>query len=68
MFKWKALGILFFLLSYGGIMETIRIFTSNDSDIANNRTFLIPMSIIMTGCFIFLAIKFWRTPSSKKKM
>lgn len=64
--KWKGLAILFSLLSFGAIKETLRIFTSSDSDIADSRTSLIPMAIIMTGLFIFLAIRFW-TKSSKQK-
>ena len=64
--KWKALAILFSVLSFGAIQETLRIFTSTDSDISNNRTSLIPMSIILTGLFIFLAIRFW-IKSSKQQ-
>ena len=58
--KWKVLSIVFVVISFGAVQETVRIFTSNAPDIANNRTELIPMSVIMTGLFIFLAIKFWR--------
>jgi hypothetical protein len=64
--KWKGLAILFSLISLGAIQETFRIFTSSDSDIADNRTSLIPMTVIITGLIIFLAIKFW-IKSSKQK-
>jgi hypothetical protein len=64
--KWKVLAILFSVLGFGAIQETFRIFTSTDSDISNNRTSLIPMAIILTGFFIFLAIRFW-IKSSKQQ-
>jgi hypothetical protein len=57
--KWKGLSILFSLLSLGAIQETFRIFTSSDIDIAENRTSLMPMALILTGVFVFFAIKFW---------
>jgi hypothetical protein len=63
--KGKGLAIVFSLLSFGAIQETFRIFTSPDADIADNRTSLIPMAIIITGFIIFLAIRFW-IKSSKK--
>ena len=63
--KWKGLAILFSLLSFGAIQETFRIFTSSDFDIADNRTSLMPMAVIMTGIFIFFAIKFWRKSSNQ---
>lgn len=61
--KWKGLAILFLLLSFGAIKETLRILTSSDADIANNRNSLTPMAVIMTALFIFLAIRFWRKSS-----
>lgn len=64
--KWKGLAILFTLLSFGAINETFRIFTSSESDIADNRSSLIPMAITMTGLFIFFAIRFWRKASKQK--
>jgi hypothetical protein len=64
--KWKGLAILFSLISLGAIQETFRIFTSSDSDIADNRTSLIPMTVIITGLLIFFAIRFW-IKSSKQK-
>jgi hypothetical protein len=64
--KWKVLAILFSLSSFGILRETVRIFTSTDADIADNRTFLIPMSVIITGLFIFLAIRFWRKSSKQQ--
>ncbi len=64
--KWKALAILFSLISLGAIQETFRIFTSSDSDIADNRSSLIPMTIVITGLFIFFTVRFW-IKSSKQK-
>ncbi len=64
--KWKGLAILFSLLSFGAIQETFRIFASSDSDIADNRSSLIPMGVIMTGLFVFLAIRFWRKSSKQQ--
>ena len=63
---WKGLAILFMILSFGAIQETLRIFTSSNSDIADNRSSLIPMVVIMSGLFIFLAIRFWRKSSKQK--
>lgn len=64
--KWKGFAILFCVLSFGAIQETIRIFTSSDADIADNRTSLIPMAVIITGLFIFLAVRFWRKSSKQQ--
>lgn len=57
--KWKGVAILFTILSFGALKESWRIFTSSDADVANNRTGLIPIAIIMTGLFVFFAIRFW---------
>ena len=64
--KWKGLAILFSLLSFGAINETFRIFKSSDSDLADNRSSLIPMAIILTGLFIFFAMRFWRKSSNQQ--
>ncbi len=56
----KILAIFFGLISLGGIRETVRIITSMDADIAQNRTVLIPMSLILTSLMIYLAIRFWK--------
>lgn len=66
MTKWKGLAILFSLLSFGAVQETFRIFTSSDADIADNRSSLMPMAIIITGVFIFFAIKFWLKSSNQQ--
>ena len=66
--KWKGLAILFSILSFGAIKETFRIFTSSDADIADNRKSLIPMAVILTGLFIFLAIRFWRKSSDQQRL
>ena len=64
--KWKGLAVLFSLLSFGAIQETFRIFTSSDSDIADNRTSLMPMAVVMTGVIIFFTIKFWLKSSNQQ--
>ena len=66
MTKWKGLAILFSLLSFGAIQETLRIFTSSDADIADNRSSLMPMAVIITGVFVFFAIKFWLKSSNQQ--
>ena len=65
--KWKGLAILFSLLSFGAMQETFRIFTSSDSDIADNRTSLMPMAVIITGVIIFFTIKFWLKSSNQQR-
>ena len=57
--KWKVLAIVFALLTFGAVQETFRIFTSADADIADNRTGLMPMAIILTAGFAVLTIVFW---------
>ena len=64
--KWKGLAILFSLLSFGAIQETFRIFTSSDSDIADNRISLMPIAVVMTGVIIFFTIKFWLKSSNQQ--
>lgn len=66
MTKWKGLAILFSVFSFGAIKETFRIFTSLDADIADNRSSLIPMAVIITGVFVFFAIKFWLKSSNQQ--
>ena len=50
---WKTFSILLFVLAIGAVEETFRIFTSQDEDIAGNRTSLIPMALVMTFLFVF---------------
>jgi hypothetical protein len=64
--KWKALAILFTLFSIGSLREMFRIFTSDATDIAPNRTELIIMSLIITSVAIFFTIRFWRKASHKR--
>jgi hypothetical protein len=64
--KWRFLAILFTLISFGSFKETFRIITSSDYDISSNRSFLIPMSLTITGVIIFFTIKFWKKASNKK--
>ncbi len=59
MSKNTGLAILFSLLSYGSVKETIRIFTSMDADKTQGRYGLSIMATIISGVFIFFAIKFW---------
>ena len=62
----KILAIFFALFSLGGTRETFRILTSSAPDIAENRSFLIPMAIIITVLFYFLAFWFWRKSMKQK--
>lgn len=56
----KVLAILFAALTFGALQEAFRIFTSNAPDIASNRNELIPMAVIITGVFAWLALLFWK--------
>lgn len=67
MTNYKGLAILFSVLSFGAVKETFRIFTSSDADIVANRTSLMPMSVIITGAFVFFAIKCWIKSSNQQK-
>lgn len=62
---WKVLAIIFTVFSFGVISETRRIFTSNDEDIAADRSSLIPMSLILGSLIIGATIFFWQ--KSRKK-
>lgn len=62
----KPLAVLFAIFSIGAFQETIRILTSSDSDIAQNRSSLTPMAITMTAGFIWATIYFWK--KSKRKI
>ena len=66
MTKWRALAILFTLLTFGALQETYRIFTSSAPDIASNRRELMVMSVIITAIVIFFTIRFWNKASDKK--
>ncbi len=55
----RILTIVFVFMSFGGVLETHRIFFSDAPDIVRNRSGLIPMSIIMTLIFLSLTIWFW---------
>lgn len=63
--RFKILAILFAALTLGALQESFRIFTSNAPDIANNRSSLIPMAVIMTGVFAWLALLFWNKSLKK---
>jgi hypothetical protein len=63
--KWQGFAILFSLLSIGAVKETTRILNQSGPDIEKEKTILVPMSILFTAFFIFLAIKFWRKSSNQ---
>ena len=58
--KWTLLAILLTLISFGAIQETLRIFTSQDADIVNSRTEMIPISLVLTGLILFGTVMCWR--------
>jgi hypothetical protein len=60
--RWKTFGlaILFSMLSFGAIQETIVVFTSSQFEKDGSRYFMIPFSVMLTGVFVFYAIKNWR--------
>jgi len=62
----KLLAILFALITLGAIQETLRILTSTETDIANNRIPLLLMAIVMTAGIIWATFFFWRKGSKKK--
>ena len=64
--RWTLLAIVFSVLSFGAIQETLRIFSSSDADIANDRNSLLLMAVVITGLFIFLALLFWIRSSRQK--
>ncbi len=64
---WTILAILISFITLSGFSETYRIFTSIDEDIADNRSFLILMSIVMNLLFISLSVFLWRLALKKKK-
>jgi hypothetical protein len=56
----KIVAVLLGIFSIGSIQEMFRIFTSPDKDIADNRSTLIPMSLIFTSGLIFGTFYFWK--------
>lgn len=62
----KILAVLFSILSFGALKEASRVFTSSDSDIIENKSWLFPFSIFVPVLFIFFAILFWRKASKQK--
>jgi hypothetical protein len=64
--KWKGLAIFFSLISFGAIKETHRIFTSEASDIAQNRNELMWMSAIISLVILILTVWFWKKASEKR--
>jgi hypothetical protein len=63
--KWKALAILFTLITLGAIKETFRILTSSSEDIASNRSELIIMAVILTSILAFFTVRFWKKSTDK---
>jgi hypothetical protein len=59
----KVLSILFFVLTFGAIKEALRVFTSSDPDIIENRSWLLPMSVIIPVLFFYSGIRYWRKSS-----
>ena len=55
----KSAAIIFLVFSLGSLKETFRILTSNDADIAQNRSYLVPMALAFLSAMIFLTIRFW---------
>lgn len=64
----KALAIFFTVLLIGSFRETIRIFTSDEMDIAANRKELIVIAIGMTFLFLFLTIRYWQKVQNRPKL
>jgi uncharacterized phage infection (PIP) family protein YhgE len=62
----KVIAIILTLFSLGAIRETFRILTSDAPDVAQNRGSLVPMAILVTGVFVFFAVRFWRKASKEK--
>jgi hypothetical protein len=61
----KILSVIFAVFTFGAIQESFRIFTSHAPDIANNRSSLIPMAVIITAVFAWLALLFWKRSTKK---
>lgn len=58
---WKLLAILFLAFSIIAIQETYHIFTTTtDKAIVANRSGLIPVALVFTAVFLYLAFCFWR--------
>ena len=64
----RPIAIILTLFSFGSINEAYRILTSNDADIADNRTSLIPMAVGLTAVAIFFTIRFWNKAAKEKTM
>jgi divalent metal cation (Fe/Co/Zn/Cd) transporter len=62
----KIISIILFFFSFGALKETARIFSSSDSDIESNRTWLMVISVLLTCGMLFIAIKLWIKGSKTK--
>jgi len=57
--KWRIIAILFTLLCFGAIRESLRIYGSSDFDIESSRKSLLSMSLGITGILVILTAIFW---------
>lgn len=62
--QWKLFSIILALFTFGAIQETARIVTSDDLDIAMQRTQLTIIAVIITIMLAFFSIKLWVKGSS----
>ncbi|MET3877768.1 hypothetical protein ABIE50_003180 [Chitinophaga sp. OAE865] len=63
--KWKIYAIVMSLIAFGSLKETFRILTSDEPDIATNRASILPIGLLLTCVFIFLAIRLWRKAGNR---
>ena len=64
----KTLAIVLLVITLGAMQETFRIFTSDASDIANDRTGLSIMAVAITTLLLVLSIVFWfKKPTGNKR-
>jgi hypothetical protein len=63
----KIIAGIFIFISFGAVLETWRICTTDAPDVALNRGFLVPLHGILTAVIIGLAVFFWRRGNRKLK-
>ncbi len=56
---WRIFSVILALITFGAVQETARIITSEDVDIAMQRTQLTIMAVIITLILAFFSIKLW---------
>lgn len=64
--KWKVFAILFTFISIGAIKESYRIIVTPESELGSEKSFAIPMAVILTSVIIFFTIRFWKKASGNK--